>query len=104
MVFGAAEMKTSFAAFAVSLFVALPLHKQFTERHVSTSKHSQIAVQGHHPLVGIQCRCNTGRDGFLANATEPFTDFTLAQKHQHFFFDHPWQEHRFIQISELLRC
>ena len=89
MVFTVAEMKTSFAALAVTILCALPLFEKFVQRHVPRSEHTQVAVQGHDPFIFLQRQGGANGNGFLANAAEPFGDAALPQQHQHFFFDQP---------------
>src|SRR5215213_8758679 len=92
MMFMATEMKTSFAAFAISFSTALPLHKQFAQRHVARGKYSKVAMQRHYPFVLLQCHGSAYGNSFLTNAAKPFADATLPQQYQHLFLDKARQQ------------
>ena len=57
-------------------------------------------MQRHNPFVRLQCMGGAYRNGFLTNATEPLTNFSLAQEYQHFFLNHPGQEQLPVQMNK----
>src|SRR5690349_18305055 len=71
------------------------------QRHVAGGEHTEVAVQGHDPFVWLKRHGGTYCYGFLANTTEPFGDPSLAQQHQHFFFDQPWPQQLLVEMKQI---
>ncbi|MNY65181.1 hypothetical protein D3C86_2024130 [compost metagenome] len=74
------KMKTAFASFAVTIFIALPLFKQFFQPHLPGGKYTEVAMQWHNPLIFLQGKGAAYSNCFLTNTTEPFTDFSLPEQ------------------------
>jgi hypothetical protein len=100
MVFVGAEMETAVAALGKTAFFSLPLGKEFGEGNAARREHTQVAVQWQDVFVGVQCLCDSDRNGFLADAAEPFSHFALAQQYEHFFFNDPGFHQGTVQVQE----
>ena len=96
-----AKVKTSFPSFTISILMAEPLFCKFVQRHSATCKNAEISVEGKYPFILFQGQCYPGRDGFLANTAEPFTNPALPEKQEHLLFYHSWQQQTFIEIDKL---
>jgi hypothetical protein len=57
-------------------------------------------MQGHDPFVRSEGGYNAGRDGFLSDTTEPFTDPALAKENEHFLFDHPGKKQGTVEFQQ----
>src|SRR5690606_6602119 len=79
MVFIGTEVERTFPPFAEPFFASLPLHKELVERHFTSGEHTQVAVQGHDVLIGIQRHGSTHSYGLLPYAAKPLADTPLAQ-------------------------
>jgi hypothetical protein len=101
MMLFAAKMKTSFPSVAISRFISLPLIEQLMQRHVAFSENTKISVQRHDPFVLLQCKRGANGNSFLADAAEPFADFSLAQEQQHFLLDHSRKQNAFVKTDQL---
>jgi len=77
MLFGS-EVETSFPAFAVAGFIALPLHEQFMKRHIAAGKNAEVAVERHHPFICKQGKRSTNSNRFLTDAADTICLFCLA--------------------------
>ena len=100
MVFVGTEVETALAAFGKTAFFTLPLGKEFGEGNAARSEHTQIPVQWQDVFVGVQCLCDSDRNGFLADAAEPFSHFALAQQYEHFLFNDPGFHQGTVQVQE----
>ena len=102
MVFIGAKMKRPLPALAEACLAALPLHKQFIERHFAGCKYTQISVHGHDVFIGIQRQGSAHSNSFLPYTAEPLTDFPLPEEYQHLFLNHAGQYQFFIKPQQLI--
>lgn len=70
--------------------------------HFSGGKYAQISVKRKDPLIRLHGQCGTNGNRFLTNTAEPFTDLTLPQEDQHFFFNHPRQQNGLIYCKQAI--
>jgi hypothetical protein len=94
-----AKVKTSVSSFSEARGFSLPLGKKLLIGYAPGCEDPKISVQGHDVFLRFQGTGDTHRDGFLANAREPFPNFTLAQQNEHTLFYDPG----FGQCSEQLQ-
>src|SRR5688572_11177468 len=102
MVFIGSEMETAVATLGETAFLSLPLGKQLFERDFTCCKNPKIPVQRKNILIGVQRKCSSNRNGFLANAAEPFADLALAKEYQHLILNDARIKEVFIDIKQVV--
>ena len=82
------KMERAFAAFRISVELALPLSKKLMKRHTTSCKDSQISMHGKNIFLFIHGNYSSHRNCFLSNTRKPFGDLTLPKEVEHFFLNH----------------
>ena len=100
MVLVGAEVEAALTAFGETAFFALPLGEEFREGNAARGEHAQVAVQWQDVFIGMQGFGYADRDGFLPDAAEPFTHFSLPEQDEHFLLNDPGFHQGTIQVQE----
>ena len=69
-------------------WLALKLRKKSKQRNFPSRKYAQVTVHGEDGFVRLHSQRGTHGNRFLAVGGKPFGNSALAQRHQHFFFNH----------------
>ena len=97
-----AEVEGAVAALGEAALAAEELAEQPRQVEVPPGEDAEVAVHREDVVVGLERGDDTGGDRLLADAGEPLREPALPEQDQHLLLDHAGQEHRAIEVPQLL--